>query len=333
MKIVKLLVTFDRQIVITTKLNLGKQALRSLNCVSPPGKLPEIDIEVKFDVNSDDSDEEFAEYINNLRPYIVRRRIDNMHKWTDEEFFKRFRLTKNSVNELLQRIQHMIVNRTNRNKALTPMQQLLLTLRFYATGNFYLGAGDLGGNPNPEVFRNRKGYFSLNIQIVGNAKYFINDLVVRWPGSAHDSYIFDNSRVRARFENGDFRASVLLGDSGYPLRNYLMTPLANPRTPAEQLYNESQIRTRTIIERIIGIWKRRFPVLTVGLRCKIPLAQDIILATAILHNIARKANEPDFIDVIEDVIVHEDEQQQIIEQQVINNNVQRDYINYFEQLL
>lgn len=124
--------------------------------------------------------------------------------------------------------------------------------------------------------------------MVCNAQLEILDIVARWPGAAHDSYIFNNSRVRMRFESGEFSKFILLGDSGYPLRSYLLTPLESPSTPAEHLYNEAHIRTRNVVERMFGIWKRRFPVLSVGIRTKLELAQGIIVACAVLHNIARK---------------------------------------------
>lgn len=59
----------------------------------------------------------------------------------------------------------------------------------------------------------------------------------RWPGSVHDSTIFDNSLVRAKFENHEYWNNVfLIGDGGYPCRNYLMTPLLNTSTQAEENY-------------------------------------------------------------------------------------------------
>jgi hypothetical protein len=117
------------------------------------------------------------------------------------------------------------------------------------------------------------------------------DIVALWPGSTHDSLIFSNSSAKYKFDNGDFGNGIVLGDSGYFLNHYLLTPLGNPQIQAEQLYNESHIRTRNVIERTFGVWKRRFPVLSIGLRCNIPLAQDIIVATAILHNLTCKRNE------------------------------------------
>lgn len=157
------------------------------------------------------------------------------------------------------------------------------------------------------------------------------DVVARWPGASHDSNIFDNSLIRAKFENGEMQNSVILGDSGYPVRPYLITPLTNPRTEAEQLFNEAQIRTRNVIERTFGIWKRRFPILSVGIRSQLPLAQDIVIATAILHNIACLQNENEFPH--EGEVEIEDNQNENIHHINVNDRVRRELIDYFQTLL
>lgn len=149
-----------------------------------------------------------------------------------------------------------------------------------------------GGN-NAEIFRNRKGFFSFNVQVICDHNLNIQDIVCRWPGSTHDSTIFNNSRIRARFENGEFGDSLLLGDGGYAVRNYLITPLRNPVTPAEHLFNESQIRTRNPIERLFGVLKRRFPILSLGIRIDVRKVEAIVVACAVLHNIARQVGEPE----------------------------------------
>lgn len=53
----------------------------------------------------------------------------------------------------------------------------------------------------------------------------MTDIVVRWPGSTHDSYIFNNSRLKRLFEEGRYGNAVLVGDSGYACKSYMMTPL------------------------------------------------------------------------------------------------------------
>lgn len=163
------------------------------------------------------------------------------------------------------------------------------------------------GGDNAEVYRNRKGYFSLNCQVVCSAKLKIIDLVCRWPGSANDSHIFENSALKNRLRNGEMGNGVLVADRGYALRPNVLTPFDNPQTQVENVYNEAQIRTRNVIERLFGIWKRRFVVLSVGIRCKIQFAQMIIVACAILHNIAIDQMENQFEGEPEDIEIDEDD--------------------------
>ncbi|KAH6942901.1 hypothetical protein HPB50_011526 [Hyalomma asiaticum] len=54
------------------------------------------------------------------------------------------------------------------------------------------------------------------------------DAIASWPGSAHDSRIFDSSRARVMYETGAV-TGILLGDMGYACRSYLMTPLKDPQ--------------------------------------------------------------------------------------------------------
>lgn len=132
--------------------------------------------------------------------------------------------------------------------------------------------------------------------MVGDANLYIKDIVARWPGSTHDQTIFNNCLLKARFENNEFGNSIMVGDSGYALRKYLITPMLNPTVNVEQVFNESQIRTRNPIERLFGVLKRRFPILSLGIRLSLDSAKLVIIACAVLHNIALSLNEPDPID-------------------------------------
>ncbi|PSN50551.1 hypothetical protein C0J52_03514 [Blattella germanica] len=55
--------------------------------------------------------------------------------------------------------------------------------------------------------------------------------------------------------------------------------------------HEAITRTRNPVERCYGVWKRRFPVLATGIRLGMDRLQSVIVATAVLHNIAVKENE------------------------------------------
>lgn len=119
------------------------------------------------------------------------------------------------------------------------------------------------------------------------------DIVARWPGSTHDATILRNSRIYSRFEANEFSNMIVVADGGYPCNRFFMTPLSKVNTPAEALFNESLIRTRNCAERSYGVWKRRFPVLSLGIRMNVKEVQSIIVATAILHNVCNLNNDRD----------------------------------------
>ncbi len=82
--------------------------------------------------------------------------------------------------------------------------------------------------------------------------------MARWPGSTHDAFMLEMSTLARKFQNGDFNPFWLLGDSGYPSKTWLLTPLHEPTTPAERAYNARHKATRSLVERCIGILKARF---------------------------------------------------------------------------
>ncbi|KAI5635137.1 DDE superfamily endonuclease domain-containing protein [Phthorimaea operculella] len=151
------------------------------------------------------------------------------------------------------------------------------------------------GINHSEVYRNRKGYFSINAQAVVGQDMKIYDLVVRWPGSTHDSRIFRNSRLHSRLQNRQLEG-ILVGDSGYRATNFMLTPFNQLQTRAQNKYNYVQIRTRNVVERTFGAIKKQFECLRRGIGTKLTTATNVILSCAVLHNIARDANEPLYED-------------------------------------
>ena len=132
---------------------------------------------------------------------------------------------------------------------------------------------------------NRHHWSSMNVQVVVNANYEICNIVARWPGSVHDSRIWNGSRLCAQLESG-VHDGFLLGDGGYPCSSILLTPVSNPQSPSEVHYNNAHVKTRSVIERSFGIWKRRFPCLKYGLRLSVDKVPHLIVAAAVIHNMA-----------------------------------------------
>ncbi|CAN7950423.1 unnamed protein product, partial [Ixodes hexagonus] len=294
--------------------------------------------------------------LSRRRPRQVRPREDPFYRYDDLDFVIRFRLSKAAAVDLLNRIEHAINQDDLRNCPLSPMNQVLVALRFYATGTFQVVLGDLWGvhkstvcraikrvtiaiaslarefvtfptteaerrevwqgfyamqgfpgvvgaidcthvpiqspgGVDAERYRNRAGYFSINVQTVSDHRLHIRDIVVRWPGSVHDSTIFSNSALKALFEDGKVGDYILLGDGGYACSRYMMTPVIAPKTPAERAYNTAHIPTRSTVERQYGVWKRRFPALQFGLRVKLNTALASIVAMAVVHDLTLQLGE------------------------------------------
>lgn len=283
-------------------------------------------------------------------------RVNIFDEHDGEDFRIRYRLSKVTALQISELLDLEPV--TQRNKAIDGITQLLICLRFFATGSFQQVLGDLvnihksivcrivqkvtrkladlssayikmpdrqelrrvaedfyeiagfprvagaldcthikivsRGGSLAELYRCRKGYFSINVQAVCDASLKIRDLIVRWPGSVHDSTIFNNSHLCADFERGKYSPYHLLGDSGYFNKNYLLTPFLNPQNSAEEAYNKSHISTRNTVERCFGVLKRRCPCLEKGITLKkTSTILQVIVACVMLHNICIELNEVD----------------------------------------
>eukprot|EP00102_Acyrthosiphon_pisum_P021062 XP_016658272.1 PREDICTED: putative nuclease HARBI1 [Acyrthosiphon pisum] len=155
---------------------------------------------------------------------------------------------------------------------------------------------NLNENQNPEhIYVNRKGYHSINVQLICDSKLQILNVNALFPGNTHDVHIWNNR------------------DSGYPLRQWLLTPISNPTTNAEEYFNKRQMSTRSIIERCNGLLKMRFRCLLKDrtLHYKPEKSTAIINACTVLHNMCIKNNVPmhdvDDIEEIGDLGMMEDQ--------------------------
>lgn len=175
---------------------------------------------------------------------------------------------------------------------------------FYQIASFPGVVGDIDGSQIPIIappgddeyaFVNRKNFRAINIQAVCDANMCFQDVYARCPGSAHDSFVLRQSALHDRFEAGEFGEGWLLGDSGYSLKNWLLTPIANPSSDLEVKYNRAHRKTRCLVERSFGILKSRWRILdhTGGAMCYLPgKACKIIYTCCILHNICRRNGTP-----------------------------------------
>ncbi|KAL2079802.1 hypothetical protein ACEWY4_025546 [Coilia grayii] len=137
------------------------------------------------------------------------------------------------------------------------------------------------------------GYAAVNVMVVCSAEGEFLDVVARWPGSTHDAFIWENSGLCRAAEGGGFGGCWLLGDSGFPLRPFLLTPYLHAQTEPQASYNRAHRLTRAVVERAIGVWKQRFRCLNKGaggLQLHPRKCCAVTVVAALLHNMALRAN-------------------------------------------
>lgn len=148
----------------------------------------------------------------------------------------------------------------------------------------------------------RKGYHSINVQAVCDHKGAFIHVSARWPGSTNDSFILRDSALWTAFESGDI-TGIILGDSAYPVRKWLMTPFRETHNDEAKIaYNTSLCKTRVLIEQAFGRLKRRWGILHQEVRMETKMVPKLIVVCMVLHNIAIDMNMPDFNFVMDEGI-------------------------------
>lgn len=166
---------------------------------------------------------------------------------------------------------------------------------------------------------NRKGFHSINVQVICDHKLSIRSVFANYGGSTHDSFIWRTSQaqqfIKRLYEQNE--VAWFLGDSGYPLQPYLMTPFLNPQNDAETRYNRAHTSARNCIERCFGLLKMRFRCLLKerSARYKPAFMCNVIKACAVLHNMCIEENIP-----FEEIIYERDEPPNVPNNVVVPNN-------------
>ncbi|XP_041927572.1 putative nuclease HARBI1 [Alosa sapidissima] len=192
------------------------------------------------------------------------------------------------------------LSKSSVSRAVTAVTQALLDLPDRMTfpttpeGGFYaiagiprvIGAIDgtliriRGPSENEPGYICRKGYPALNVQVVCDPRGVFLDIVAKWPGSMHDSFVWANSAL-----------------------------CQEPNSEAEARYNQAHGQTRVVVERALGMWKQRFRCVSNsagGLKLHPAKACCVVVVTALLHNMALQDGIP--LPADEELLVEEVEE-------------------------
>nr|XP_037270446.1 putative nuclease HARBI1 [Rhipicephalus microplus] len=145
------------------------------------------------------------------------------------------------------------------------------------------------------LYRNRKGLYTINVQVICDAEGAITQLTSKWPGSTHDSFIWADCDLRKCFQRRQL-------PDGWLLEPWLLTPVRSPVGPAKEQYNSAHTRMRQVIERTFGVLKGCFRCLHQSggaLQYSPLMCTKIRVACAMLHNMCvRHGIDFNFTDVV-----------------------------------
>ncbi|XP_049301932.1 putative nuclease HARBI1 [Bactrocera dorsalis] len=149
---------------------------------------------------------------------------------------------------------------------------------------------------NEHLYFNKKLKHSINAMVICDHKMMIKAVNGRFAGACHDSHVWNLSSERqylqTNYMNG-VRGIRILGDSGYPLEPWLLTPYRNaPENSAQSYYNYKFSKARSFIERVFGVLKARFRCLLAAreLHYAPEKVVQILNVCCALHNICTLFN-------------------------------------------
>ena len=112
---------------------------------------------------------------------------------------------------------------------------------------------------NGKVYYNRKRFYSINVLAACDSNLKIIFIDAKYPGSVHDSAIWQTSALKRNMQLPYLANCFLLADSGFPIEPCLLTPvLDDQQNEREVLYNAAHKSARNIVERCFGVLKNRF---------------------------------------------------------------------------
>ncbi|XP_066585162.1 uncharacterized protein [Prorops nasuta] len=141
---------------------------------------------------------------------------------------------------------------------------------------------------NSNAYVNRKGFHSIQLQVICNEKMEFIHCYAGMPGSVHDMRSFKYSGVQQRCMDNYFGNKHLIGDSAYTIQKCVMVPYKDNGhlSLQETHFNHVLSRSRIIVERAIGLLKGRWRFLLDKLPMRrTDLIPFYIIACTVLHNV------------------------------------------------
>jgi hypothetical protein len=157
----------------------------------------------------------------------------------------------------------------------------------------------------------KTGGYSMVAQAVVDIRKLFMSIYIGLPGSVNDQRVLRRSglwqevvhRGLMSVESGyqDGIPPYLLGDKGYPLLSWIITPFkddGHPRSLAEAYFNKRHRRGRSVVENAFGLLKENWREMGRKTDLHISIVPDVFYCCCILHNLTIQKGIVDIEEVM-----------------------------------
>lgn len=234
-----------------------------------------------------------------------------------ESIGEAFGVSKQTVSDIVMRFIFSLIRRGRRRHLSWPIGERLQAVKegFSEAHGFFncCGAIDVTYIPielppgmNSKAYHDWKNGTSICVQAIVDSDMRFLDILAGWPGSIHDGHLLkqcgffkDVHHRKTRLagpnmltRNGSELNEYIIGDGGYGLRPWLMSPFKMTTDGRHKEYNYMLSSTRMVVERLLAISKVFGEFLSEKIIIHlIRFFGPMIYAPCILHNILIDEND------------------------------------------
>ncbi|XP_031255699.1 protein ALP1-like [Pistacia vera] len=140
--------------------------------------------------------------------------------------------------------------------------------------------------------RNQKTSYSITVQGVVDPRGVFTDVCIGYPGSMPDDQVLERSALSQRANRGLLRDVWVVGNSGYPLMDWVLVPYTQKNlTWTQHKFNEKIGEIQRVSKEAFARMKGRWACLQKRTEVKLQDLPVVLGACCVLHNICEMRNE------------------------------------------
>lgn len=140
--------------------------------------------------------------------------------------------------------------------------------------------------------RNQKTSYSITLQGVVDPRGVFTDVCIGWPGSMPDDQVLEKSALYQRANGGLLKGVWIVGNSGYPLLDWVLVPYTQQNlTWTQHAFNEKIGDVQKVAKDAFARLKARWSCLQKRTEVKLQDLPVVLGACCVLHNICEMRGE------------------------------------------